>query len=177
MTNFSCCFFSDENEGPWLISKDPNLKQYDGINCGPIACLKVMEIYGVIPKNSVQAASVMHAQGYHGIVMEYYNRFMKRYEPEIWYNVSGATSKKIAMEMEHKEEEDDQSTPNHSVAKAHLIDSSESCKIAMEKKNKRQEEKANQALKQCGDAAGVSPGAVVTLKVDGRTYYMLDIDR
>jgi hypothetical protein len=44
----------------------------------------------------------------------------------------------------------------------------------MENKNKRQEEKANQALKQCGDAAvksGVSPGAVVTLKVDGRTYY------
>ena len=30
-------FFSDENEGPWLISKDPELKQYDGINCGPIA--------------------------------------------------------------------------------------------------------------------------------------------
>ena len=75
--------------------------------------------------------------------------------------------------MEHKEE-DDQSTPNHSVAKAHLIHSSELRKIAMEKKNKRQEEKANQALKQCGDAAvksGVSPGAVVTLKVDGRTYY------
>ncbi len=69
--------------------------------------------------------------------------------------------------MEHKEEEDDQSTLNHSVAKAHLIHSSELRKIAMEKKNKRQEEKANQALKQCGDAAvksGVSPGAVVILR-------------
>jgi hypothetical protein len=30
-------YFSDENEGPWLIGKDPKLKQYDGINCGPIA--------------------------------------------------------------------------------------------------------------------------------------------
>ena len=49
-------------------------------------------------------------------MIEYYNRFMKRYEPDILYNVSGATSKKIAKEMEHKEEEDDQSTPNHSVA-------------------------------------------------------------
>ena len=98
---------------------------------------------------------------------------MKRYEPDIWCNVSGATSKKIAKEMEHKEKEDDQSTPNHSVAKAHLIDSSESRKIAMEKKNKRREEKANQALTQCGNAAvksGVSPGAVVILEVDGRTY-------
>jgi len=44
----------------------------------------------------------------------------------------------------------------------------------MEKKNKRQEEKAKQALKQCGQAAlksGVSTGAVVTLKVDYRTFY------
>ena len=97
-------FFSDENEGPWLISKDPELKQYDGINCGPIACLKVMEIYGVIPKKSVEAALTMHPQGYRGIVMEYYNRFMKRYGHGILYNVSGATSKKIVKDMEHREE-------------------------------------------------------------------------
>ncbi len=58
--------------GSSVNSKDPKLKQYDGINCGSIACLKVMEIYGIIPKNSVEASSVMHAQGYHGIVMEYY---------------------------------------------------------------------------------------------------------
>ena len=65
-------------------------------------------------------------------------------------------------------------TPNNSGSKAHLVYSSEMRKVAMEKKNKRQEEKAKQALKQCGQAAvksGVSPGAVVTLKVDYRTYY------
>jgi hypothetical protein len=76
--------------------------------------------------------------------------------------------------MKQKEEEDDGSTPNPSVAKAHLIHSSELRKIVMEKKNKRQEERASQARKQCGDAAvksGVSPGAVVIPKVDGRTYY------
>ncbi len=76
--------------------------------------------YGIIPKNSVEAATIMHKQGYHGIVMEYYNRFMERYEPDIWVNVSGATSEQIAKEMEHKEEEDDQSTPNPSVTKDHL---------------------------------------------------------
>ena len=27
-------FFSDENEGPWIVSKDPKLKQLDGMNCG-----------------------------------------------------------------------------------------------------------------------------------------------
>ena len=51
--------------------------------------------YGIIPKNSVEAATIMHKQGYHGIVMEYYNRFMERYEPDIWFNVSGAKSQKL----------------------------------------------------------------------------------
>ncbi len=124
----------------------------------------------------------MHRQGYRGIVMEYYNRFMRRYEPDMWYNVSGATFKKIAKEMENEEDNtesedgdaepstvDIPSTPDNSVAKAHLVHTSEMRKIAMEKKNKRQEERAKQALKQCGEAAlksGVSPGAVVTLKVE-----------
>ena len=30
---------------------------------------------------------------------------MQRYERDMWYNVSGATAKKIAHEMEHKEDD------------------------------------------------------------------------
>ncbi len=56
--------FSDLTEMPWLVSKDPNLKQHDGINCEPIACMKVLEIYGVIPKNFVEAAPKIHPKGY-----------------------------------------------------------------------------------------------------------------
>ena len=182
-------FFSDENKGPWAVSKDPKLKQFDRINCGPIACLKVMEICGIIPKSSVAEAHKMHKQGYRGIVMEYYKRFMQRYERDMWYNVSGATAKKIAHDMENEEHDkkdtedvesdepssvDFTSSPDNSGSKAHLDYSHETHKVAMEKKNKRQEEKAKQALKQCGQAAlksGVSPGAVVTLKVDYRTFY------
>jgi len=182
-------FFSDENKGPWAVSKDPKLKQFDGINCGPIACMKVMEICGIIPKSSVAEAPKIHQQGYRGIVMEYYKRFMQRYERDMWYNVSGATAKKIAHEMENEEDDkmdsedvesdkpssvDFTSTPDDSGSKAHLDYSDETRKVAMEKKNKRQEEKAMQALKQCGQAAlksGVSTGAVVTLKVDYRTFY------
>jgi hypothetical protein len=44
----------------------------------------------------------------------------------------------------------------------------------MEMKNKRQEERAKHAMKQYGKAAvksGVSPGAVVSLQVDYRTFY------
>ncbi len=55
-----------------------------------------------------------------------------------------------------------------------MLHTSETCKIAMEKKNRRQEENAKKAMKKCGNAAiksGVSPGAVVTFQVDYRTYY------
>ena len=86
----------------WLVSKDPKLKQFDGINCGPIACMKVLEIYGIIPKKSVAAAPKMHQQGYRGIVMEYYNRFMQRYEPDILVNASRAEFKKIAKDIEDR---------------------------------------------------------------------------
>ena len=114
--------------------------------------------------------------------MEYYNRFMQRYEPDMWYNVSGAMFNKISKEMQVKEDNTDSEdgeaepytddmpiTPDNSVVKDHLVHTSEMRKTAMEKKNERQEERAKQALKQCGKAAvesGVSPGAVVTLQVD-----------
>ena len=44
----------------------------------------------------------------------------------------------------------------------------------MDKKNRKQEESAQKAMKKCGDAAlqsGVSPGTVVSLQVDYRTCY------
>ena len=47
-------------------------------------------------------------------------------------------------------------------------------KVAMDKKNRKQEESAQKAMKKCGDAAlqsGVSPGAVVSLQVDYRTCF------
>jgi hypothetical protein len=58
--------------------------------------------------------------------------------------------------------------------KANLVHTSEMRKIAMEKKNKRQEKNALKAMKKCGEAAmksGVLPGAVVTLQVDYGTNY------
>jgi hypothetical protein len=42
-----------------------------------------------------------------GIVMEYYNKFMQRYEPDILFNVSGALFKQIAKNMQDKEDAKD----------------------------------------------------------------------
>jgi hypothetical protein len=59
---------------PWVVSNDPIIKQNNGFNCGPIACLKVMEIYGILPNNSL--AEIGHQKfGYRGVVMDYYKRF------------------------------------------------------------------------------------------------------
>jgi hypothetical protein len=47
-------------------------------------------------------------------------------------------------------------------------------KLAMEKKNRKQEESAKKAMERCGKTAlksGILPGAVVTLQVDYRTHY------
>ena len=39
---------------PWSMEKDLVLKQHDRYNCGPIACVNVTEIYGMLPQNSIK---------------------------------------------------------------------------------------------------------------------------
>ena len=63
------CF--DDMYKPWVVDSDQILKQHDGFNCRPIGCLKVMEIYGILP-----TAEIGHQKyGYRGVVMDYYKRF------------------------------------------------------------------------------------------------------
>ena len=54
--------FSDITQTPWIVSKDPKLKQYSEFNCGPIECLKVLEVYGIIT-GTVAPASIMQNMG------------------------------------------------------------------------------------------------------------------
>ncbi len=48
--------FNDLYE-PWVVYNDQIIEQHDGFNCGPIACLKVLELYGFIPTNSIAVQS------------------------------------------------------------------------------------------------------------------------
>lgn len=172
------CF--DDMYSPWVVSSDPILKQHDGFNCGPIACLKVMEIYGVLPVNSI--AEIGHQKfGYRGVVMDFYKRFLKKHECDLQFILSKTATKKItqksaglgnadADEDKARVEEDKEVDDHEDVASI----TSRNRLLAMEKKNKKQEESARKAMKKCGDAAlksGVSPGAVVSLQVDYRTHY------
>ncbi len=192
--------YSDFKE-PWHVVNDPILKQSDGFNCGPIACLKVMEIYGIIPMNSI--AEIAHQDfGYRGVVMKYYQEFISKYKADMQFNISKGTAKKLGKltqvqvskeyklsgvntdeeedDKEEQEEEEDNAEVNlftsiqsDSKAVANLYTSMHR-RLAMEKKNNKQAENAERAMKQCGNAAlqaGISPGAVVTLKVDYRTFF------
>ena len=53
--------------------------QGDGVSCGPIACLKVMEIYCFLPVGSIETIGES-ACGYRHVVMDYYNECVSRYD-------------------------------------------------------------------------------------------------
>jgi hypothetical protein len=68
--------------------------EHDGFNCGPIACLKVMEIYGTLPMNSI--AEIGHQKhGYHGVVMDYYKRFLSKHDSDLQFILNKTGFKKI----------------------------------------------------------------------------------
>jgi hypothetical protein len=55
----------------WTVRNDPNIRQVDGINCGPIACLKVMELFGIL-EPGLMSAIAESCEGYRPVVMDYY---------------------------------------------------------------------------------------------------------
>ena len=69
-----------ENSGiPWHVSKDKSYKQSDGINCGQIACMKIMEIYAFIEPGRI--AQIGKKKGnYRSVVMDYYSEAIKRFD-------------------------------------------------------------------------------------------------
>ncbi len=70
------CF--DDLKEPWHFQNKQSYMQGDGVSCGPIACLKVMEIYGFLQEGSIErlGESIL---GYWHVVMDYYNECVSRY--------------------------------------------------------------------------------------------------
>jgi hypothetical protein len=83
---------------PWVVSNDPIIKQHDEFNCEPIACLKVMEIYGILPKNSI--AEIGHQElGYRSVVMDYYERFLLKYDSDLQFILDSTGVKRITKKV------------------------------------------------------------------------------
>ena len=53
--------------------------QGDGVSCRPIACLKLMKIYGFIEVGSIEMIGES-ARGYRHVVMYYYNECVGRFD-------------------------------------------------------------------------------------------------
>jgi hypothetical protein len=63
---FHLCPPSDKKYDPWQLERGYFIHQKDGFNCGPIACLKFMELYGIISVPDPQAFYVKNSlQNHH----------------------------------------------------------------------------------------------------------------
>jgi len=71
--------FDDLKEEPWLVKNEHSYVQGDGVSCGPIACLKLLEIYGFIQVGSIETIGES-ACGYRNVVMDYYNDCVSRFD-------------------------------------------------------------------------------------------------
>jgi hypothetical protein len=118
--------------------------------------------------------------------MEYYKRFLSKHDSDLQFILNKSGFKKITRDGSVRKNElsggvdndeaqvaDKEADKEGEEAKDNSHTSNKR-KLAMEKKNRKQEECAKKAMAKCGDAAlksGISPGAVVTLQVDYRTCY------
>jgi hypothetical protein len=74
------CF--DDGQQPWIVTNERTYRQSDGFNCGPIACLKVMELYGFLQVGSIPKIGES-IRGYRSVVMEYYNQAVIKYDRDL----------------------------------------------------------------------------------------------
>ncbi len=75
--------FDDLNhKQPWHVKNDQSYVQGDDVSCGPIASLKLMEIYGSIEEGSI-ARIGESSHGYWPLVMDYFNDCVRRYDNDL----------------------------------------------------------------------------------------------
>ena len=67
---------------PWIVTNQLFTTQRDTHNCGPIACLKVMEVFGYIDKGQIDIIS-QHPGEYRKIVMDKFKELLSKYDREL----------------------------------------------------------------------------------------------
>lgn len=68
-----------DEKTPWTVRLDKSLQQHDGVNCGPIACLKVLELYGFLKEGSIKSIGESEG-GYRDVVVNYYQDCCVRFD-------------------------------------------------------------------------------------------------
>jgi hypothetical protein len=73
-------------DAPYLASLSSYPCKKNKNSPSPIACLKVMEIYGMLQQNCIE--EIRHSKyGYRGVVMDLYKIFLKEYTRDIHYPI------------------------------------------------------------------------------------------
>jgi hypothetical protein len=93
--------FDDLKDESWYVQNEQSYVQGDGVSCGPIACLKLMKIYGVFPVGSIETIGES-ARGYRHAVMDYYNECISRYNDVL--KVEIRTKKFLRGKQPHEED-------------------------------------------------------------------------
>ncbi len=144
-------FFDALNhQQPWHVKNDLSYVQGDGVSCGPIACLKLMEIYGFVEEGSI-ARIGESSHGYRPIVMDYFNNCVKRYSTNLKVKVctnqfntnqeKAAKDDGVAELLSQNAADSDVDNKAPAVVSAAEL-ASVNCAIALSKRNKKQEASA-----------------------------------
>jgi len=182
--------FDNIRETSWMIRLDRSYMQSDTVSCGPIALLKVMELFGMRSDGEIERLGIGDdPKAYRAAVMDYYSEMVIRYYDTIVVEIRKQTKERMAKRTERKsrmtstteETSDAERMAKMPEKKSVMISNIEALSdtretrraAAMTKKNLGQAEGAEKAKKRAGKAAleaGAEPGAVVTLHVDYRTH-------
>jgi hypothetical protein len=69
-------------KSPWVMSNKRSYTQEDGYNCRPIACAKIMEIYGWIAPGFLPQIGKTPG-GFRSVVMEFFSALLKTYDDDL----------------------------------------------------------------------------------------------
>jgi hypothetical protein len=150
---------------PWIVTHDETYLQSDGHNCGPIACLKLMEIFGAIAPGTIESVGTnpnYPDETYRSIVMNYYESRLKLFDSVLKVQLRPLKTEADSVNLD----ESDTSTG------IDITPAGDGRKLALKKKNEKQKNNAEKEILRLGKAAvdsGASKGAVVSLHVDYRT--------
>jgi len=173
-------------DATWTLSAgDQFLEQHDGNSCGPIACLKIMEMFGALSKSptELQAMQTGHLRL---LVMTHYKKMIEglhsdevfvphRKAIDLKAEIKSATedpnsksSKSPDYKTPHKDDKK-QSLPTPSSNQSQLRSStSQHRRAAVASKRKRQTKQAEDMMKRRLDATVVVVGDAVALRMDYR---------
>ena len=168
----------------WTVTNHTTYEQNDSHNCGPIACMKLLEIHGLIAAGSIDQIGLGQSMDtYRSVVIKYFQDSVLKYNEVL--NVERRNRSAIASKAVDQRSDAMLSHPIDLISNANSTSPSANNGIstlstnrtrAMAMKNSKQQQSAIKEMKRCAKNAidlGATVGAVVTLQVDYRTNPML----